>query len=168
MLPAQQLIPAVPGVNTTTGGNPDGNEAGAPSGQTIPAGTVIGSGTFRSDTGTALNIHADWQAAVSGTNTVDVTVTVYADHYSLITYATPEALQISVDNQFVSLASPGIDYDGANGAAVTEINSRTFTVSLAAGEVRTIPVQVVWLYRGSYSGVDLTTIECGGGITVNR
>ena len=164
MLPAQQLIPVVPGASTES----DDDTAGAPSGPVIPTGTVIGSGTFRSDTGTALNIHADWEASVNGAGAVDITVTVYADHYSLITYATPEALQISVDNQFVSLASPGIDYDGANGPAVTEINSRTFTINLAAGEVRTVPVQVVWLYRGSYSGVDLATIECGGSITVSR
>lgn len=163
MLPAEELVPVVPGVNNA----PAGDE-GAGAVNTIPTGTVIGSGTFRSDTGTALNIHADWSAAISGTQTVDITVTVYADHYSLITYATPGALQISVDGQYVSLASPAIENDGSAGAVTTEINSRTFTVSLASGEVRNVPVEVVWLYRGTYSGVDLETIECGGNITVSR
>ena len=157
ILPAQQLIPVVPGVND--GGNAEG---------TIPSGTVIGSGQFRSDTGTALNIHADWTAAVKNPQFVDVTVTVYADHYSLITYATPGALQVSVDGQYVSLGSPAIENDGTTGLAMTEINSHTFQVPLTSGDIRTIPVQVVWQYRGTYSGVDLPTIECGGNITVTR
>ena len=157
ILPVQQLIPVVPGVND--GGNAEG---------TIPSGTVIGSGQFRSDTGTALNIHADWTAAVKNPQFVDVAVTVYADHYSLITYATPGALQVSVDGQYVSLGSPAIENDGTTGLAMTEINSHTFQVPLTAGDIRTVPVQVVWQYRGSYSGVDLPTIECGGSITVTR
>ena len=156
ILPAQQLVPVVPGATT------DGD------GSTIPTGTVIGSGQFRSDTGTALNIHADWTASVSDPQSVNVTVTVYADHYSLITYATPGALQVSVDGQYVSLGSPAIENDGTTGLATTQINSHTFKVPLTSGDIRTIPVQVVWQYRGTYSGVDLPTIECGGNITVTR
>lgn len=162
ILPAQNLVPVVPGVND--GSNTATNE----NGNTIPTGTNIGSGTFRSDTGTALNIHADWTASISGPQTVDVTVTVYADHYSLITTATPGALQVAVDGQYVSLASPGIENDGTTGAASTQINTHTFTVNLGSGEIKTVPVDVVWLYRGSYSGVDLPTIECGGSITLSR
>ena len=160
ILPVQQLIPVVPGVN-------DGANTGD-AGNTIPIGTVIGSGQFRSDTGTALNIHADWTASVNDPQSVNVTVTVFADHYSLMTTATPGALQVSVDGQYVSLGSPAIDNDGTTGLAMTQINSHTFQVPLTAGDIRTIPVQVVWQYRGSYSGVDLPTIECGGSITVTR
>ncbi|MBQ9332513.1 MAG: hypothetical protein IJS11_06160, partial [Oscillospiraceae bacterium] len=160
ILPVQQLIPVVPGVN-------DGANTGD-AGNTIPIGTVIGSGQFRSDTGTALNIHADWTASINDPQSVNVTVTVFADHYSLMTTATPGALQVSVDGQYVSLGSPAIDNDGTTGLAMTQINSHTFQVPLTAGDIRTVPVQVVWQYRGSYSGVDLPTIECGGSITVTR
>ena len=164
LLPAQELIPVVPGVNTGSGTDSGSGD----SGNTIPTGTVIASGSFRSDTGTALNIHADWTASISNAQTVDIAVTVYADHYELYTTANPNILQISVDGQYVSLGSPAIDYNGLNGLAMTEINSRTFSVSLASGEIRTIPVEVVWQYRGTYSGVELSTIECGGNITVSR
>ena len=161
ILPAQQLIPVVPGVNDNTG---DGGDSAV----TIPIGTVIGSGQFRSDTGTALNIHADWTASINDPQTANVTVTVFADHYSLITTATPGALQVSVDGQYVSLGSPAIENDGTTGLAMTEINSHTFQVPLTSGDIRTVPVQVVWQYRGTYSGVDLPTIECGGNITLTR
>ena len=160
ILPVQQLIPVVPGVN-------DGASTGD-AGNTIPIGTVIGSGQFRSDTGTALNIHADWTASINDPQSVNVTVTVFADHYSLMTTATPGALQVSVDGQYVSLGSPAIENDGTTGLAMTQINSHTFQVPLTSGDIRTVPVQVVWQYRGSYSGVDLPTIECGGSITVTR
>ena len=161
ILPVQQLIPVVPGVN-------DGANTGDAEGSTIPIGTVIGSGQFRSDTGTALNIHADWTASINDPQSVNVTVTVFADHYSLMTTATPGALQVSVDGQYVSLGSPAIENDGTTGLAMTQINSHTFQVPLTSGDIRTVPVQVVWQYRGSYSGVDLPTIECGGSITVTR
>ncbi len=96
------------------------------------------------------------------------TVTVYADCYSLYTTATPGALNIAVDGQYVSLASPAIERDGTAGAGSVEINSRTFTVPLISGAHREIPLDVAWLYRGSYSGVNLDTIECGGNISLNR
>ena len=159
---AQDLIPVVPGAATPS---PDGSGS---SGTSIPVGTNIGSGSFRSDTGTGLNIRADWSAAISGQDTADITVTVYADCYSLYTTATPGALNIAVDGQYVSLASPAIERDGTAGAGSVEINSRTFTVPLLSGAHREIPLDVAWLYRGSYSGVNLDTIECGGNISLNR
>ena len=164
MFTAQELIPVVPGAAAPSS---EGSESVDPA-STIPVGTSIGSGTFRSDTGTGLNIHADWSAVISGPNSVDVTVKVYADCYSLYTTATPEALSIALDGQYVSLASPAIERDGTAGAASVEINSRTFPITLVSGEFREIPLDVVWLYRGTYSGVDLDTIECGGNLILNR
>ncbi|MER2151893.1 MAG: hypothetical protein ABS900_09790, partial [Candidatus Limivicinus sp.] len=162
LLSVQDLIPVVPGATTAPS---DGSGA---AGSGIPVGTNIGSGSFRSDTGTGLNIRADWAATISGQASVDITVTVYAECYSLYTTATPGALNIALDGQYVSLASPAIERDGTAGAGSVEINSRTFTVSLVSGEHREIPLDVTWLYRGSYSGVNLDTIECGGNIALNR
>jgi len=161
LLSVQDLIPVVPGATPS----PDGSGSSVAS---IPVGTNIGSGSFRSDTGTGLNIRADWSAAISGQDTADITVTVYADCYSLYTTATPGALNIALDGQYVSLASPAIERDGTAGAGSVEINSRTFTVPLVSGAHREIPLDVTWLYRGSYSGVNLDTIECGGNISLNR
>ena len=163
MLPAQELIPVTPGDN---GNSETGGTDTAPA--LIPSGTTIGSGTFRSDSGTALNIHADWAAVVSGANTVDVTVTAYVDSYSLFTTASPEALNISVDGQYVSLASPSIEIPTTTAPVTTLINNRSFTVNLTGGETRSIPVEVIWHYRGTYGGVEIDTVECGGNITLSR
>ena len=129
MLSAQDLVPVVPGANTganTDTAGSDGRAAGL-----IPTGTSLGSGTFRSDSGTSINIHADWSALVSGPNTVDITVTAYVDSYSLFTTASPEALYVSVDGQYISLASPTIEIPTTTGLVTTLINNRTFTVSAA-------------------------------------
>ena len=163
MLPAQDLIPIVPGANTASGNTDAGNSASV-----IPTGTSLGSGTFRSDSGTSINVHADWNAVVSGANTVDVTVTAYVDSYSLYTTASPDVLNIAVDGQYFSLASPAIEIPTTTQPVSTQINSRTVTVTLSGGETRNIPVEVIWHYRGTYGGTYLDAIECGGNITLSR
>ena len=165
MLPAQDLIPIVPGANTAASGNAD---ASGNSASVIPTGTSLGNGTFRSDSGTSINIHADWSAVVSGANTVDVTVTAYVDSYSLYTTASPDVLNIAVDGQYFSLASPAIEIPTTTQPVSTQINSRTVTVTLSGGETRNIPVEVIWHYRGTYGGTYLDSIECGGTITLSR
>ena len=164
MLPAQDLIPIVPGANTAASGNADAGNAAS----VIPTGTSLGSGTFRSDSGTSINIHADWNALVSGPNTVDITVTAYVDSYSLYTTASPDVLNIAVDGQYFSLASPAIEIPTTTQPVSTKINSRTVTVTLSGGETRNIPVEVIWQYRGTYGGTYLDAIECGGNITLSR
>ena len=163
MLPAQDLIPIVPGANTASGNTDAGNGASV-----IPTGTSLGSGTFRSDSGTSINVHADWTALVSGTNTVDITVTAYVDSYSLYTTASPDVLNIAVDGQYFSLASPAIEIPTTTTPVSTKINSRTVTVTLSGGETRNIPVEAIWQYRGTYGGTYLDAIECGGNITLSR
>ena len=164
MLPAQDLIPIVPGANTAASGNADAGNAAS----VIPTGTSLGSGTFRSDSGTSINIHADWAALVSGPNTVDITVTAYVDSYSLYTTASPDVLNIAVDGQYFSLASPAIEIPTTTQPVSTKINSRTVTVTLSGGDTRAIPVEVIWHYRGTYGGTYLDSIECGGNITLSR
>lgn len=161
LLPAQDLVPVVPGANT--GADTSGNTASV-----IPVGTSLGNGTFRSDSGTSINIHADWNALVSGQNTVDITVTAFVDSYSLYTTATPEALNIAIDGQYFALASPLIEIPTTTQPVSTLINNRTVTVSLSGGETRSIPVEVIWHYRGTYGGTYLDSIECGGNITLSR
>ena len=167
MLPAQDLIPVVPGATTA---NPDTTGGAGDTGaqNVIPTGTSLGNGTFRSDSGASINIHADWSALVRNPNTVDITVTAYVDSYSLFTTASPEALNISVDGQYISLASPAIEIPTTTTPVTTLINNHTFTVSLTGGETRSIPIEVVWNYRGTYGSVYLDTIECGGSVTLSR
>ena len=127
-------------------------------------GTSLGSGTFRSDSGTPLNIHADWSAVISGPSTVDVTVTTYVDSLSLYTTAMPDTLRISFDGQYVSLGSPAIEIPKTTELVSTKINSHTVTVNLSRGETRNIPIEVIWTYHGTYDGMYIDSIQCNGNI----
>ena len=127
----------------------------------------LGSGTFKSDTKTGLNIHADWEArTVSGTQ-VEVTIKVYADHYTLSTNAIPRSVNIVLDGQYVSLDAPAIKYDGT-GSTSTELASRSFIIDLAPGDTRELKLSVEWAYNGRYGGVSLKDIECGGKFELAR
>ena len=50
----------------------------------------------------------------------------------------------------------------------TVIGTKTFTVDLAPGESKTLLLGVEWGYGGTYSGIQLDSIECGGNITLSR
>ena len=97
-----------------------------------------------------------------------MTVSVYAEHFSLQTTATPGALNIALGKQYVSLSSPAIVQEN-NIRTDTLINQNTFRVNLAGGEsLDELPLAVEWAFRGSYSGKDLDAIECGGTISLHR
>lgn len=137
-----------------------------------PAGLTIGSGSFTSDTGTYLNIKADWTAVTRDSSHVDVTVIVYATHYALNCTSYP-SLYITVNGMQQNLQSPEIDYSGAP-LAQTELNHATFSIDLAKGQTITFPIDARWNFNGIY-GVDangnpnqLPTIECTQTVTLTR
>jgi len=128
---------------------------------------TLGSGSFRSDTGVAINLRTEWSAVTSGANTVDVTVTVSLDHYSLITAASAGAVNLSLGGNFVSMNAPAINYEGTE-QLNTVFGSKTFTVELAPGASLDMPLAIEWHFGGRYSNVDLDVIECGGKIQFTR
>lgn len=135
----------------------------APSVEPIPSGEVLGSGTFKSTTGTWLDIHADWTARSSGGAQAQITVVVSIDSYSLHLAAVPNSVNLSLGGQFVSLDAPAVDYDG-RAAINTPIATKTFTVDLADAPYS---LAVEWHFGGTYGGQQLDVIECGGTIKLD-
>ena len=132
-----------------------------------PAGSSLGAGSFSSDTGTGLNLRADWSAQTSGDGQAQVTVSVSIVSYSLHLSALPGAVNLSLDGQYLSMDGPAVEYDGT-GSITTGVGNRSFTVDLASGETRDLHLDVVWNFGGTYQEVELPAIECGGGITLSR
>ena len=133
---------------------------------TVPA-TV---GTFTSDSGARLNIHADWSVVPSG-NTAEITVIVYADHYSIqhhsyqsLFITLGESTQVLYANEIIS---------ANNELQHTELGRTTFTIPYTAGEIRSWPLDVKWRFNGTYGKdangipIELPVIECGGLITIS-
>lgn len=128
-----------------------------------PAGTVLGSGSFSSSTGTSLNLIADWTAAAQRSGTALITVNVSITSGSLQTGAVPGSISVSVGNNSASLNAPAVSYSGS-GMISTACGSCSFTVPLSGGGF-TGPLNVSWRFGGTYSGVSLNTVSCGGTVS---
>ena len=138
---------------------------------TVPVQTTLTSGSFSSQTGTWLNITADWSVVGLDQNRVTVTVNVSATSFALHYSAFPKTLNISLDGQYVSLDPASITYDGKE-QAVSPLGTTNFTVELPANSSKAMTLQVEWQFNGEMGGPNgrmvLPTIECGGIINVTR
>ena len=138
------------------------------SGNAPDMGALLGSGSFTSNTGAAINIRADWEARVSGANEISVNVSVILNSYSIYVNGLPDSVNIGLNGQYVSLDSPSISYDSNTALLTTELASQSFTVQLPQGSSRDLDLQAEWHWGGTYGGVDIPVIECGGTFTVTR
>ena len=137
-----------------------------------PVNTVLGSGTFESNSGTYLNMTADWTATTASDTQVDITFKVYAKSYALDYIGFPSAIHISVGDQYESCAANSISYTD-NTLNLNELATYTVSVSLPVNSSNTYNVQVVWDFNGVYGSptmgpVEVTSLECGGVITLVR
>ena len=126
----------------------------------------MGTGSVDSETPTGLNIRAEWSAKAVSPTQVEVTVTVYCLHQTLYTGAY-NPVNFMVDGQYASVYGRQIESDSYEFHS-TELASKTFTIDLAAGETKTFWINVEWEYGGTYSGVQLDSIECGSNVTLRR
>lgn len=133
----------------------------------IPQGEVIGSGSFTSDTGTPLNLRADWTATVLDAERVEVTVNVYLVSYQIEVRELYNAVNVSVGDQYASADSPAIKWEN-NTKLETLLASTVHTLSLPSGSSASFPLAAQYQFGGTYSKVDLPVIECGGTIELSR
>ena len=140
----------------------------APTPTPVPVGQVIGSGSFRSETGVPLNVRADWTAGIMDANTVGVKVDVYLESYSLQIIAANNAVNVSVGDSYQSANTPDVNIDDNSAIHDTLIATTMHTIPLSGGEARSVPMQVQYLFRGTYFQKEIDTIECGGAIQLAR
>lgn len=133
----------------------------------IPQGEVIGSGSFTSDTGTPLNLRADWTATVLDADRIEVTVNVYLVSYQIEVRELYDAVNVSVGDQYASANSPAIKWEN-NTKLETLLASTVHTLSLPYGSSDSFPVAVQYQFGGTYSKVELPVIECGGTVELSR
>ena len=117
-------------------------------------------GSFRSDTGTYLNLVAEWAASDSGGESVTLRVLLSAESYSFNTSALYNSLQLTVNGTTYSANSPEVSYTGD---ALTRTPLAEFAVELPRG---TATVEAVWHYKGSYSGTELEDITASATISL--
>lgn len=137
-----------------------------------PVNAVIGSGTFESNSGTYLNITADWTATTVSDSQVDVTVKVNAKSYALDYIGFPDSVHIAIGDKYESCAANTVSYSD-NNLTLNELATHTVSINLPVGSSNTYTVQVVWDFNGVYGSptmgpVPITSLECGGTIVLAR
>ena len=135
-----------------------------PSSAPVPSGTTIASGSFSSSTGTKLNLYTSYNAVITGPDTVSVYVSVSLNHASLSSNS--RNVSIRLGGQSANITAPSINYQG--GGTTTQLGSHTFTINLSSGQSSTLYLSSGWAFNGTYSGVNIGLIECGGNISLSR
>lgn len=130
-------------------------------------GDLLGSGSFRSDTGVPMNLRAEWTARTLDAEHVRVTVEVWLDSYSLHLVEVKNSVHVSVGDSYASTGAPAVNWD-QNVALQTLLGTTEHTLSLSPGQVRSFPLQVEYHFGGVYHEVELPVIECGGTIELAR
>lgn len=121
----------------------------------------LGSGSFRSDTGTVLNLVVNWSAVSTGSDSAEMTVVIELESYSLFTSALPGSISLTVNGTAYSLGSPGINYDGTD-----LVHTVLASQSVAVARGSTVDIAVDWSYRGSYGGTQLDVISAVGSVAI--
>lgn len=127
----------------------------------------LGSGSFKSDTGLWINTTASWSAKTVSSTKAEVTVKVDLASYSLYLGGGNRGLTVKLGDQSASAVVPAINLD-TDTEVITELGTLTFTIDLAEGQTKTLPLEAIWYFGGTYSGKDLPTVTCGGDITLKR
>lgn len=136
-----------------------------------PVGMAVGSGSFRSESGTLLNTHCDWSAEVADESTVNVTMTLYVDHYQL-DYSAYKAVLFTLGEESRTIDGEDIHYT-EGGLRSTPVGTAVFSVPAARGETKSIPLSARWSFGGQYGDgngnkIDIDHIQCGGTVTISR
>ena len=128
---------------------------------------MLGSGSFRSQTGLPIDLRADWVATVLDSERIQVDVTVVLESYALQIAEGYKAVNVSVGDQYASCDAPAVDYDGS-AKLETVLGSTNHILYLAQGTSDSFPLAVEYHFGGVYSGEELPVIECGGSISLSR
>ena len=143
------VIPAAPPRETET---PAPTPAPTPKPTPIPADAE---GSFRSDTGTGLNLKVDWKIYTTG-GKQKLQADVYIVSYSIFTSYQWKSITLKIGDQAWGADCAGFSYEGKDQIAT---KAATFTVDAPPSGTA---VSVEWYYGGSYSGKELTYITASG------
>lgn len=118
------------------------------------------SGSFRSDTGTGLNIVVDW-TLTPGANGATLSFKVSTESYSLYNNEAWHGLSVTIGGQTWEFDTKAIEYEGP-GLGTNELAEGSVELSTSS-----IPATatVNWHFQGSYGGTDLESVTATGTIS---
>ncbi|MCD7903514.1 MAG: hypothetical protein LUF91_07155 [Oscillospiraceae bacterium] len=119
------------------------------------------SGSFRSDTGTGLNLRVDWVAEPDASGGWTLSVSYYAVSYGFQSSRLSGGLVLTVDDVRYSADTPEMNVAGD---AQMESLLAEFPAVSVSGD--TVSVSATWDYRGEYSGTELDEITASAVLTL--
>lgn len=144
---------------------PAETEAPAETAAPVVSRSVSGSGSFASDTGTAVNLMVNYNATAKSDSEINLTFDLYLNCYTINATAKPGGASVTFNGQTYTMSTPELSSSSATPTSV-KLCSTTVTVPLAAGESLNVPVTASWAFGGKYSGIDLTTIDAAGTLSI--
>ena len=154
-VPTAEPTPA-PTPEPTAEPTPEPTATPEPTDDPTPADDLIATGSFASDTGTALNLEVEWSSHNDGNGSAVIYLTGFLDSYSLQVGSRPYGVHVSFNGDSWTFAGEAINV--ADGHAQTLLFSDVVTVPLGSPDTMT----VVYDFKGSYSGTELDTITAEG------
>lgn len=150
--------PATPSTTPSTAPTPAPTPEPTPSPTPAPP-AVESSGSFRSDTGTHLNIRVDWQISGTGSSAT-LLCTVYAESYSLHSQGAWHGGWLTINGTDYYFDTEAIEYDGPGQGTnlLGTVTAPVDTASLPAS------ASLTWHFQGSYGDTELESIVASGTI----
>lgn len=124
---------------------------------TAVPGTSLGSGSFSSNTGTALNMSVSWEARDQGNGKSRIYINGSVNSYTLSVMSQP--VSISYSDYSTSLMGSSIDVS-TDGMKNTSLFSTYMDVPTGTEGTMT----VTWKYNGTYHDVKLETVTASGSV----
>ena len=122
------------------------------------------SGTFRSNTGTALNLVADWQCVSVSAKNVRLTITLSLESYSL-SVGERSANQLVLNGIPITYRTAPLEVP-SGGLSKTELYTWSETLPLMEVVSLHHDLYAFWVFSVSYSGDQIDQIELSGLIAV--
>lgn len=163
--------PATPGPAVTTEAPvttetpPPQTTAPTPATTAAPARPAIeASGSFSSETGSNLEIHIDWSVISSSDTTATIRAEAFLTYYSIWVSARNNGT-LKIGNSSQTFSTEAITYDG-KARQTQPLATAIVDVPLGDDGTATVEISVSWPFWGSYSGVKIDHLTCGGKVTV--
>lgn len=122
------------------------------------------SGSFRSDTGTALNLVIDWMCVSVSAKNVRLTITISLESYSL-SVGERTANQLVLNGVPITYRTEALEVP-SGGLSKTELYTWSETLPLMEDGSMQQDLYAFWAFSGSYSGVQIDNLEVSGHISV--
>ena len=123
------------------------------------------SGTFRSDTGTALELQLDYKIDKQANGDYLVSATVYLNCYSLYCAERTNCNTVTIGNTDYLYSTEKLSLE--TGAEKNHVKVADVTHTIAAGELPdNLYIGATWLFKGSYSKVPIDTLEASGTVKI--